>query len=126
MTREPYQGPMKTSRPTMRSLNPAVSGTGGNFTTGVIDARPGTIHQRSQGEVPGEVVTQFAQAPGGFINQHLAGVGTFAAERFEPGDDTNVAGDGDFNGGPTEMGQGSATKVTGKSSPGRTGGKGTI
>jgi hypothetical protein len=129
MNREPDQGPAKTTRPTMRSmapgLNPVIGAPSQNFSRSVIDARPGAVHQRAQAPIPGEVVTVLEEAPGGFTEQHLAGVGSFSAERAEPGNDDNVAGDGDFKGGLT-MAAGSATRTTGHAVKGQTGGKGTI
>jgi hypothetical protein len=126
MTKEPDQGAMVTSRPTSRSLNPAPEhiGTGGNFTTGVIDARPGVMAQRALAPIPGDTITVLENAPGGFCAQHLAGAGTFAAERFEPGDASdNVEAQG--QGGKVDA-KGSASKVTGRPIMGKTAGKGTI
>ena len=114
MGKESPQGAMKTSRPTSRS-----------FTGSVLDARPGMLAQRALAPIPSHVVTVLAEAPGGFCAQHIAGDGTFAAERFQPGDDGNIAGNGDFTG-ATALAKGSASKVTGGPIKGSTGGKGMI
>jgi hypothetical protein len=115
--KEAPQGAAKTSRPTSRDHAPT-----GNFTDDAIANRPGAVAQRALAPIPGEVITILAQAPGGFTEQHLAGVGTFAAEQFEPGNDGNVASDSYV----AEFARGSASKVTGRPIKGQTGGKGMI
>jgi hypothetical protein len=119
--KEPAQGPMKTSRPTMRDLNPT-AGPGTNYSNSIIDARPGVAAQRALAPIPGEVVTVLAQGVGGAIEQHLVG-GSFVSTA--PGDDGNVAGNGDYTG-AADFAKGSASKVTGGMKAGTTGGKGTI
>jgi hypothetical protein len=116
--KEPDQGAAKTSRPTCRDATP---GATENFTTHTIANRPGVVAQRALAPIPCEVQDAFAQAPGGFIEEHLVG-GGFAAEHFEPGDDGNVASDSYT----AEFARGSASKVTGRPITGKTGGKGMI
>jgi hypothetical protein len=118
---EAPQGAMKTSRPTMRDLNPTV-GPPGNYSSSIIDARPGVTAQRALAPIPGEVVTVLAQGVGGAIESHLVG-GSF--ETTAPGNDDNVAGNGDYTG-AVATASGSASKTTGSSVKGSTGGKGMI
>jgi hypothetical protein len=63
ITQEPKQGPMKTSEPT----------------------------SRSQAPIPGEVQTQFAQMPGSFFNQIIAGRAGMQAEKFRSGGGGNTS-----------------------------------
>ncbi len=122
MGREPDQGAMKTSRPTMRNLNPVTGGESRDFSRSMIDARPGVIAQRALAPLPGEVVTILHMGVGGAVDSHLVGGGF---ETTAAGNDDNIAGNGDFTGG-ADYAAGSASRTTGRTVKGQTAGKGMI
>lgn len=123
--KEPDQGAAKTSRPTSRSLNPGNLGPGANFTTDTLAGRPGVAARRALAPIPTEVSDVWADAPGGFVAQQLAGVGSPNGASPEPGDDGNVSQGIDGMGG-VKFAKGSASKVTGGTVKGSTGMKGMI
>jgi len=123
MGREPDQGAAKTSRPTMRNLNPIVVGQAANFTRDLLANRPGAVAQRALAPLPGEVVTVLKMAPGGSVAELLADTAPFTPTA--PGNDDNVAGNGDFTGAP-DFASGSASRTTGRAVKGQTAGKGMI
>ena len=122
MGREPDQGAAKTSRPTMRELNPVTGGESRDYSQSMLASRPGVIAQRALAPIPGEVTTVLAQGVGGGVKESLVG-GDFV--RTAPGNDDNVAGNGDFTGG-AKYASGSASKKTNAPVKGSTGGKGMI
>lgn len=121
MTRQPDQGPSVTMGPTSRSLI-----AGGSFSDAVIRNRPGSAYGESrsaaQAPIPSEVIDAIADAPGGYINQTVAGIGSFASEAQDGGGPGNISG-GSYQGVDA---QGSATRTTGRPIMGKTLGKGTI
>ncbi len=94
MGREPDQGAMKTSRPTMRDLNPVTGGESRDFSRSMIDARPGVIAQRALAPLPGDVTTVLHLGVGGAVDSYLLG-GEFTTTAA--GNDDNLAGNGDFD-----------------------------
>lgn len=123
MGREPDQGAMKTSRPMMRELNPVAGAQSRDYSRSMLANRPGVVAQRSLAPLPGEVVTVLEQGVGGAVAQHLAGTGGFTPTA--PGNNDNVAGNGDFTG-ACDYAKGSASRTTGRVVKGQTAGKGMI
>ncbi len=89
MTEEPKQGPSKTI-PSTRSLDLG----GGGFMDAVMRNRPSSqVEQRSvpQAPIPTEVTDVLSDAPGGYVSQILAGVGSLASEEQGSGGGGNTS-----------------------------------
>ncbi len=89
MTSPPKQGPSQTMAPTSRSLD-----VGGGFMDAVMRNRPSSqVEQRSvpQAPIPTEVTDVLSDAPGGYVSQILAGVGSLATEEQGSGGGGNTS-----------------------------------
>ncbi len=122
MTKEPEQGPMKTSRPTARDFVPGNSvAIAGDFTRDIIAGRPGAVAQRALAPFPADVM-DVLEASGAEVYSQFTGHGSEPVSTA-PGDDGNVSTGGQ---GGSEEAKGSATKVTGRPVTGSVVGKGMI
>lgn len=120
LTSEPDQGPSKTM-PATRDISGGTS-----FTDVAMRGRPSSLYseQRSvaQAPIPTDVIDVLSDAPGGFVSQTVAGVGSFATEEQDGGGGGNT-GEPANN---VDFARGSATRTTGKPIIGKTNGKGMI
>ena len=89
MTSPPKQGPSQTMNPTSRSSVDA-----GGFMGAVLRNRPSSVYAEArsvpQAPIPTEVVDVLSDAPGGYISQTVAGVGSFATQEQHGGGGGNT------------------------------------
>jgi len=90
MTSAPKQGPSQTMAPTSRDHSPGAT----SFMDVVMRGRPSSVfaEQRSgpQAPIPSQVIDVLADAPGGFVAQHVAG-GDFSKEEQHGGGGGNTS-----------------------------------